>query len=295
MRTTNGTPGTFNHPIMGVVVAYGPEQQLADCLKTVGRDLAIVVIDNGRSDEARRICAEAGASYFRPETNIGFAAAVNTAVREHRVLESDILLLNPDARLTTRNLSVMCHELHRTADLAAVSPRLINSDGSDQKVLWPIPSPGTALAAVIGAADQVSRNQFVSGAVLLLRGAALDSIGLFDERFFLYAEETDWQLRATRSGWRVAVISEATAVHLGGGTSSDPRRREILFNASGEIFARKWYGTVGWQVVRLAAILAATRRLITSRDRDSRAVQRRSIGDYLRGPVKRAEALSRTA
>jgi GT2 family glycosyltransferase len=174
--------------------------------------------------------------------------------------------------------------------LAAVGPRLVNPDGSEQKVLWPIPSPWTALASVVGAADAVSRRQFISGAVLLLRGDALDQVGLFDEQFFLYAEETDWQLRAIQAGWRVAVVQDAVAVHVGGGTSADPARRQLLFDASAERFTRKWYGNFGWQVLRMASILAALRRLVSTRDEDTRLTQRRAMMNFFRGPVASLDA-----
>ncbi len=207
------------------------------------------------------------------------------------VAGSDVLLLNPDARLPVKDLETMRDELHRSSDLAAVGPRLIDPAGKAQKELWPIPSPWLALSGVIGAADRLSRRRFVSGAVLLLRGAAIDSVGTLDERFFLYAEETDWQLRALKAGWRVGLASDATAVHLSGGTSADPVRRELLFDASAERFARKWYGTFGWQLFRAASILAALRRLVMARDMEARMTQRRAITHYWRGPVRCAQNL----
>ena len=139
--------------------------------------------------------------------------------------------------LRVTELTKIRDELHRSSDLAAVGPRLVDPGGEAQKELWPVPSPWSTLSGVIGAADRLSRRRFVSGAVLLLRGAAIDSIGIFDERYFLYAEETDWQLRALKAGWRVGLAPDATAVHLSGGTSIDPVRRELLFDASAERFA----------------------------------------------------------
>ena len=122
--------------------------------------------------------------------------------------------------------------------------------------------------------------------MLLLRGDGLDSMGPFDERYFLYAEEADWQLRATRAGWRVAVSKDTVATHAGGATSADPVMRELLFNASAERFVRKWHGSLGWQVFRIASLCSAMRRLITARDGHTRAVQRRVIAHYCRGPIR---------
>jgi len=287
---TSRTADTPPWPPTVVVVAYGNEDHLELCLHTLGPDVPIVVVDNGRSERTRGICESVGATYVRPPANIGFAAAVNVALSEHRVPGSDVLLLNPDARLPLSHLIAMCEELHHSSDLAAVGPRLVDPAGAAQKEFWPVPSPWSALAGVIGAADRLSRRRFISGAVLLLRGAAIDSLGTLDERFFLYAEETDWQLRALKAGWRVGLAPEATAVHLGGGTSTDPVRRELLFDASAERFARKWYGPVGWQVFRAASLLAAMRRLLMARSQDARTTQRRAITHYWRGPVRCAQS-----
>jgi GT2 family glycosyltransferase len=271
---------------MVLVVAYGSEQHLGACLETLGPGLQVVVVDNGRSDQARKICSAFGAEYLTPTANVGFAAAVNLGLRARRDSDMDVLLLNPDARLLQSDLGILHEHLHGSYDLAAAGPQLLGPGGDTQKALWPIPSPWIALATIFGAADHLSRQQFVNGAVLLLRGAAIETIGALDDRFFLYSEEADWQLRAIRAGWKVTVDHDATAIHVGGGTSSDPAQRELLFNASAERFIRKWYGSLGWHVFRTASIIAALRRLVTSRDDGTKATYRRAIGQFWRGPIR---------
>jgi GT2 family glycosyltransferase len=284
--------GLAEYPIMVVVVAYGIEDQLERCLDALGPGLPVVVVDNGGSERARQVSIAAGATYVRPASNIGFAAAVNVALRDHRADACDVLLLNPDARLPPSDLALMRKQLHTQRDLAATGPRLVNPDGSSQKSEWPMPSPWTALASVMGVADRLARRRFVGGAALLLRGEAIDAVGTLDERYFLYAEESDWQLRALRAGWRVCVTQDATAVHASGATSSDQERRELLFNASAERFIRKWYGTFGWQVFRAASIVAGLRRLVfVSGGRQSKATHVRAITHYWRGPVRYADAI----
>jgi len=287
--------GLAEYPIMVVVVAYGIEDQLASCLDALGPGLPVVIVDNGSSERARQVCLSAGATYVRPASNIGFAAAVNLAVHDHRRDGCDVLLLNPDARLLPSDLALMREQFLRQRDLAATGPRLVNPDGSSQKSEWPMPSPWTALASVIGVADRVIRRRFVGGAALLLRGDAIDAVGTLDEQYFLYAEESDWQLRAVRAGWRVGVTPGATAVHTSGATSSDQDRRELLFNASAERFIRKWYGTFGWQVFRAASIIAGLRRLaFASGGKQSKATHVRAITHYWRGPVRYANAIGDT-
>jgi GT2 family glycosyltransferase len=130
----------------------------------------------------------------------------------------------------------------------------------------------------------------VIGAVLLLRWDALSQVGLFDERFFLYAEEVDWQRRALALGWRSAVCDEVVASHIGAGTSDDPLRREALFHAAHETYIRKWYGRRGWWVYRTAACLgAAARAAVLPGGR--RAEARRRALLYLRGPRRSASLM----
>jgi GT2 family glycosyltransferase len=269
-----------------IVVAYGNEEHLSACLETLGCDVPVVVVDNGRSDLARHICSVFGADYLESAANLGFAAAVNLAIKERRSIGTDVLLLNPDARLDHSHLNILLHHLHRSHDIAAVGPRLRSPGGDTQKTLWPIPSPWLALATMVGVGDRLSRRRFVNGAVLLLRGAAVDAIGGFDERFFLYSEEADWQLRAIRAGWKVAAALDSNAIHVGGGTSSNPTRREILFNASAERFIRKWYGPLGWHIFRIASIITASRRLLISRNPKMKPTYRRAILQFWRGPVR---------
>jgi GT2 family glycosyltransferase len=114
------------------------------------------------------------------------------------------------------------------------------------------------------------RQVFLIGAVLLLRAEALNDVGGFDERYFLYGEECDWQLRALRRGWGVKLAAEIVAVHAGSGSSAAEAVRERHARRSAELFARKWYGTRGWVSMRAASLLGTTLRLVLSLHRPSR-------------------------
>jgi GT2 family glycosyltransferase len=127
----------------------------------------------------------------------------------------------------------------------------------------------------------------VVGAVLLLRWEALREVGLFDERFFLYAEEVDWQRRALALGWKSELCDEAVALHIGGGTTDDVVRREALFHAAHETYIRKWYGRSGWWSYRCAACLGAAGRAAILRSERRAQAKRRALL-YLRGPQRSA-------
>ena len=86
--------------------------------------------------------------------------------------------------------------------------------------------------------------RFVIGSILMLRAEALDQVGGFDERFFLYAEETDWAFRAHLLGWRHSAVEESGRAHRRR-DEPDDRLREAHFHASQERYFRKHYGMTG--------------------------------------------------
>lgn len=270
-----------------MVVAYHAAEELERCLDALGEIREVTVIDNSSSTEVESVASRHGATYVDPGCNLGFGAGVNLALRQITIGKPrDVLLLNPDAVLAPRDIDVMADFLHRRGNerIAALSPRLVGSDGAIQRVEWPFPTPRGAWAEAAGLGHRLRGSRtFVIGAVMLLRWEALLEVGLFDERFFLYAEETDWQHRAVFLGWTSAVCTEVLARHQGAGTSRDPRRREMLFHAAQETYIRKWHGRGGWLVYRGAAFAGASARAgLLSGDRRAEASRRASL--YLRGP-----------
>ncbi len=269
-----------------VVVAYHGADDLARCLSALGDDVDVTVVDNSSSELVRIAVARHGALYVDPGRNLGFAGGVNVALRDpERAPSQDILLLNPDAVLRPGDLDRLVGCLHAPGNerVAAVSPRLIGPDGSDQRVEWPFPSPRLAWSEALGFGHLASQSTFVIGAVLMIRAEALTEVGLFDERFFLYAEEADWQRRAWELGWMSSVCPGVVARHQGSATSTDSRRRDALFHAGQETYVRKWHGRSGWLAYRVAACLgAAVRAVVLRGERRSRAARRAML--YLRGP-----------
>lgn len=272
-------------PVHAVVVAYHAAGQLADCLAGLDRQVSVTVVDNSSSKEVAAITESHGATYVDLGANLGFAAGVNVALARLAGEDTDVLLVNPDAVVRPSAVSELARFLHRPENVrvAAVAPRLVGPAGTKQRLVWPFPTPGRMWAEAVGLGRLPARRTFLVGAVLLLRREAIDDIGLFDERFFLYAEEADWQRRAQKQGWTSAVCIEAVAEHAGAGTSTNMRRRETLFHAAQETYIRKWYGRAGWWLYRVAACFGAgARTLVLTSERRKEAARRARL--YLRGP-----------
>ena len=245
-----------------VIVAYGDPEHLRRCLNALDAPVGqVAVVDNGLSRVVEDLCSEHGVTYVKPPFNLGFAAGVNLGCQLRG--DRDVLLLNPDAIFGWTDVLRMQAKLHEVAQRAAVSPRLVRPDGSLEPPSWPIPSPSSVWADALGLGRWHRGPRFLTGAVLILRNEALREVGEFDERFFLYAEESDWQLRALRAGWSLDLVLEVTAVHVGGATSSSESTRSGHSHRSAQLFALKWYGPRGAALIRLATLVGAVRRSVT--------------------------------
>jgi GT2 family glycosyltransferase len=268
-----------------VVVAYGSPEPLRRTLTALDARHPVVVVDNSSSEATRQVCEELGARYLDPGRNVGFAAGVNIGIDSLRPARTDVLLLNPDAVISSDQIDDLQHCLRADGRTAAVSPSLVSpATNQSQRVMWPFPSPSYAWLTAIGLGRFSRRADFLIGAVLLLRAEAVTGIGVLDERYFLYAEEVDWQLRAHRAGWRVRHCPEITGAHVGAGTGGDPEWRDAMFHASAERFIRKWYGARGWASFRAAVVVREAVRSALFSGEARRAAKRR-LGLYLRGPI----------
>lgn len=251
-----------------LIVAYRNTAQLAGALTSLGPGHALVVVDNGADPQVQQIVDDYGGRYLAPGRNVGFAAGVNIGLTECN--GHDVLLLNPDVRVSPEMPRALTAVLHEDPRIAAVAPRLRYPNGMPQQVVWPVPSPREAWIDALKLRRAFPpRRVFLIGAVLLLRAEALIDVGRFDERFFLYAEECDWQLRALRRGWQLKLAEDAVAVHAGSGSSEVEDVRKRHSRESAQFFVQKWYGPRGRASMRAASLLGTTLRLAFSFHRPS--------------------------
>lgn len=271
-----------------VVVAYHAPEMLQDALSSLPPALPVFVVDNSSSPAVQAVSVRHGAVYDDPGRNLGFAAGVNrgVALLSLDLPHADVLLLNPDAALAPGAVEALHVALHAVPRRAAVAPALLDPDGRPQRAVWPWPSPWGAWLDASGLGRLRRGGSWLVGAVLMLNRQALAELGGFDERFFLYAEETDWQRRAARAGWDLALVPEVTVHHVGAGTSGDSLRRERLFHAAQETYIRKWFGSRGWTSYRTAVLLGALVRVLLPGPQ--RASARLRLRLYVSGPRKMA-------
>ncbi|HKN40577.1 MAG TPA: glycosyltransferase family 2 protein, partial [Acidimicrobiia bacterium] len=229
-----------------VVVNYNAGAALAGCVASVLAEdprPEVVVVDNASTDGSvgGLLRAHPGVRVVHSGGNLGFARAANLGIAATSA--PVVAVLNPDTVLTAGTGDALTARFAAEPDLGAVGPRLHNADGSVYPSARRVPSladavghgllffvwrdnPFTRRYRETGADPARPRDvDWVSGAAVWLRRAALDDVGGWDERYFMYVEDVDLCWRLHRAGWRVAYEPAGTVEHLlGVSTAGRPYR-----------------------------------------------------------------------
>jgi N-acetylglucosaminyl-diphospho-decaprenol L-rhamnosyltransferase len=234
-----------------VTVTYNSSSQLAEFLDSVQHseeaDLVVVVADNCSNDieSTTQISARFGAELLLLSDNRGYGGAINAAVAQLPEKFKYILISNPDVTLGKLTISTMLEEIEKDAHIAAVGPRVLNSDGTVYPSARQLPSLrngiGHALFARIWPRNPWSRSYraesadsetlrrvgWLSGSCLLVRRSAFDQLGGFDEGFFMYFEDVDLGYRLGKAGWANVFAPRASVVHTGAHSTSSESDKMI--------------------------------------------------------------------
>lgn len=265
-----------------VVVSWNTRDLTLACLRSIlagvpagSPSVEVVLVDNASNDDTVDAVTSslAHVRVIRLEENAGFARAANRGIAE--TSGRFVLLVNSDADLSRDSVSNLSAILEARPDAGAVGAALVGPDGELQFSCGRFLNPVNQCAESLGLAKlvQVSwlRRTYSSselcgeavavdwcvGACLMIRRSALDDVGVFDERFFMYSEDEDLCLRLHRSGWTVLYAPKVTVAHLGGGSARrvlDRMRSEA--RASQNAFMRKHFGVSSALSFRMLMALA---------------------------------------
>lgn len=232
-----------------IIVNWNTRDMLCDCLTTVlaglgGLSAEIWVVDNGSDDGSQAMLSGAfpQVRLIANRENRGFAAANNQALA--RAKGRHILLLNTDTLVQGTVLpdAVAWLDAHPAAGI--LGPRILNRDGSVQGSASAFPSLYRLARQTLGLhkAEPPNRGytgaheaEVISGCAMFVRAAAMAQVGLLDEAFFFYGEETDWCRRFARAGWGVVFAPVGEITHFGGGSVRRLNHRRDLMLTEGTV------------------------------------------------------------
>jgi GT2 family glycosyltransferase len=267
-----------------IIVSYNTRDLLAQCMDsietTVQRvDYEVLVVDNGSVDGSPEMVESRypTARLIRNRDNRGFAAANNQAI--HISNGRFVLLLNSDAVLLPGAVESMLRFMEHEPRAGIAGGQLLNPDGSFQSSFMDFPSllgevllltklsrlvyPSTFPSYPPEFSQERRAVDWVSGAFLMARREAIDSVGPLDEEYFMYTEETDWCFRMHKAGWLVFYLPEARACHwIGQSSRKVPERRRSQVYRSKWLFMRKHRGRLIAAAFRAAVRVASVMKLV---------------------------------
>lgn len=224
-----------------IVVNYNTKALLNQCLdavfeKTTGLNFEVIVVDNASIDHSTQMVKDnfPSVKLIKSAVNLGFGQANNIGYKVAKgkyifLLNSDTVLLN------NAILQFFTHAQASSSEIGCWGAILENGDGEKIHSFWRFPTtrnllwsslkvflPGSAKMSSFKEQNYYNQKEFqvdyITGADLFIRKSLIDDIGFFDAAFFMYFEETDFQYRASKSGYKSMIIDGPRIIHLESGS-----------------------------------------------------------------------------
>ena len=218
-----------------IIVTFNSAPHIGKLLLSISRSRdklskEILLVDNASTDTTLDVIKKSGVKLklFKNKTNLGFAKAVNRAVKQ--AAGEYVLLLNPDTKIVGNSLNILVEFARRSPLLGAVVPRLIDPHGRSQPSAFHFPTIANALrryllnqperyGKYLPPAKTVKLEIAVMAAFLVPR-TVFEAIGLLDERFFLYYEDLEFCRRLKYAGLPIYYYPLAKVIHIHGASGS---------------------------------------------------------------------------
>lgn len=266
-----------------IIVAYNSASALSGLLDSIQEHrtevahLDVYVIDNDSRDDSVTIAQAHPVGAFVVPTfhNGGYAAGINIGAALAGP-HAHLLILNPDTRLQPGTLRLLLtHAIKQRVGVAV--PKLLQEDGTYAPSIrrepslvtgWSDALVGTAIAARMGLGEIVANKdlyakggeiEWASGAALLISATARQTVGDWDETFFLYSEEVDYFQRVRAAGFNPAYVAEARVAHEGGDYHENIYLSALMTTNRIRYF-RRHHGPLATWAFRMALIFGSTIR-----------------------------------
>lgn len=277
---TNNSCSRFLPLVYVVILSWNHCRETLSCISSVKAlkypNKRILLVDNGSQDGTPQMVASLfpDVDILINEKNIGFAAGCNRGFRYALGRGADfIFLLNNDVVVEPHSLE----HLVKLAgpDVGMVAPKIYYAE--NRRCIWSIgglchpltlEKTGDARGQIDnGQFDQILERDYLTGCAVLISRNLLEKIGLFDERFFMYYEDSDLSLRARQNGFRLLLAPDARAWHkvaVSSGGSDSPNERYWMARSS-VLFFHKHIRGLRWLIIipyRLGSAIKTLLRLV---------------------------------
>ena len=266
-----------------VVINYMAGPLLTDCVRSVLADTSagpfeLVVVDNASTDDSveAMLVEFPDVRVVRAPGNVGYARAANLGIAATHA--PVVAVMNSDLTIVAGTANALASRLERDPGVGALGPRVQNLDGSDYPSARRVPSIPIAIGhGLLGMwrptnrftrayreldadPDRPRSVDWVSGSAIWFRRRALDAVGGWDERYFMYVEDLDLCWRLKRAGWDVVYEPAGRVVHVqGASTARVPYRMILEHHRSAWRFARRRFTGVRAVVLPFVAAYLALR------------------------------------
>lgn len=281
-ETENQCPhGITNRlPISVLIVNYNAGSLLTNCVSTVLKQVQeVIIVDNASTDNSMAVLksqfpSESHLTLIYTDINLGFSAGCNIGLKA--ATTPYILFLNPDCIVSEDTLPRLLHVINSDPHIGMVGGRLINPDGTEQGgSRRAIPTPWRSFVRAFGLyrlekywprlffdfhlhqrplPDTPIEVEAISGALMLIRREAIETVGLWDEGYFLHCEDLDWCMRFRQKEWKIMFVPDAPVLHYRG-TCSKARpffvawhKHKGMLRFYRKFFHEKYPGILMWLV-----------------------------------------------
>ncbi|PIS09589.1 hypothetical protein COT75_00065 [Candidatus Beckwithbacteria bacterium CG10_big_fil_rev_8_21_14_0_10_34_10] len=240
-----------------IIVNFNSYPYILDCLLSLkkadkrGVKCKIILVDNNSKDESVKAISKnfPQVDIIKNRKNLGFAKANNVAIKKALKEKFDyIFLLNPDTKVEENFLEPLIQLIKSNRKIGIVSPAL--KEKRNGKTIYTL---GAKFNRVLGKTEHLylkensinslkpQEEELVSGCAMLVKTSVFKKIGLFDEKFFLYFEDTDFCLRAFKIGFKIYSVPQSVVFH-----QPSTSLGEISFKKAWHIFISNAFFTIKW-------------------------------------------------
>ena len=252
-----------------IIVNWNTSELLHQCLNSIYNNRSsysfeVVVVDNGSHDSSISMIENHFPSVIliKNDRNHGFARANNQglSIAKGRYF----MLLNSDTIVLPEAFDKLIQTADGNPELGVLGPQILNMDGTVQSSWASFPS---FFSELIGQNFRIRKPvvgfphayevDWITGACMLVRARVVSEVGMLDDGYFMYSEETDWCLRIKNKGWKIWYLSNAEIYHLGGASAKRTSLLQLALLYQNKIrYFNKFYGPTQAMLLRYGLALA---------------------------------------